>query len=291
VRVGAAVCAGAAIIAALAGIGSVGLALPAPDAARERRVDDAASGPLVTVDGQGVTVDARDAELSDVLSRLAQRVGFRLSITGRLGLVTAAFTRASVEEALQQLVRDHDLMLVYRAPAGTDERPRLLQVDVFAGTPRWGVGLTGAARTTVLAEIAQLVAAPDREYAIRRLTQLIGAVDPAIRARTAWALGRLGGPQAALSLAAATRDQSPDVRAQAAYALGNAQAARAIPALGDLLLHDPDVRVRRAAARMLGSIPDAAATSVLTAAAQDHDAWVRRDVAAALRRHGVVVAP
>jgi len=40
-----------------------------------------------------------------------------------------------VEGALRQLVQDHELMLVYRAPAGEHGPPQLLQVDVFAGTP------------------------------------------------------------------------------------------------------------------------------------------------------------
>jgi HEAT repeat protein len=146
-------------------------------------------------------------------------------------------------------------------------------------------------RATTLAEISQLASAPDRQYAAQRLAELLGAPDAAVRTRSAWALGRVGGPRAATALAAAARDQAPEVRVQAVGALTAVEATRAIPTLGDLLLRDPDVRVRRAAARALGTLPDPAATSALSAATQDGDMLVRRDVANALRRRGVPVSP
>jgi HEAT repeat protein len=62
--------------------------------------------------------------------------------------------------------------------------------------------------------------------------------------------------------------------------------ARAIPALGHTLLSDPDVTVRRAAAQMLGSLPEPAATSALSVASQDADAVIRREVSRALKRRG-----
>ena len=277
----------------LIGVGSIGPAPPATGAAGQPPSDVVAAAPVVAVENHVVTVDIIDAELADVLSQLAQQAGFQLAITGQLGRVTAAFTRASVEEALRQLVHDHELMLIYRAPDGEHGPLQLVQVDVFAGTPsrRGPVALTATQRTTMLAEVSQLVAAADRPYAIQRLTELVGSADPTVRARAAWALGRVGGPQAAVALAAATRDQARDVRVQAVYALRSAQAAGAVPTLGNLLLNDPDARVRRAAARVLGSLPGSEATSALTAATHDDDVMVRREVAGALRRRGVPATP
>jgi hypothetical protein len=278
----------------LAAAGGGAPVLPAAEAAGPPPASSAISPPpVVTVENRVVSVDAVDAEMADVLSALAQQAGFQLTISGQLGRVTAAFTRASVEEALRRLVQDHELMLVYGAPAGGHGPSKLLRVDVFASTAsRWGsAGLTGTERATTLAEISQLLVAQDREHAARRLGELLGTPDATVRARSAWALGRVGGPQAVLALVAATRDQAPEVRVQAVYALGSVEAARAIPTLGDLLLRDPAVLVRRAAARTLGTLPDAAAVSALSAATQDGDTLVRREVASALRRRGVPVSP
>ena len=90
-------------------------------------------------------------------------------------------------------------------------------------------------------------------------------------------------------LTAALSDQAAEVRVQAVNALQRVAGARAIPALQGLLLHDPHPTVRPAAARTLGMLPEAPATSALTAAAADPDASVRQEVARALRRHGVAV--
>ena len=282
---------GVAVMLAAAGVGA-----PVPRGAQAvgepPESSAVSSSPLVTVEDRVVSVEASDAEMADVLSALARQAGFQLTITGQLGRVSASFTRASVEEALRRLVQNHELMLVYGAPAG-DGPSRLLRVDVFASpaTQRPSAAVTGIDRAATLAEISQLVAAPDRQHAAQRLAELLGTPDATVRARSAWALGRVGGPQAAPALAAATKDQATEVRVQAVYALGKVEAAQAIPTLGDLLLRDPAVIVRRAAARTLGTLPDAAAISALSAAREDGDGLVRREVAAALRRRGVPAGP
>jgi HEAT repeat protein len=50
------------------------------------------------------------------------------------------------------------------------------------------------------------------------------------------------------------RDDSPVVRRAAAWALGELEARKAVPALIDLLAKDSDARVRQAAAWAIGSI-------------------------------------
>ena len=83
-------------------------------------------------------------------------------------------------------------------------------------------------------------------------------------------------------LLAALKDPDTDVRAQAAWALGQMRARRALPALLNAMSDEADVR--RSVVRALGEIQDPATVTVLTAALQDPDAKVRRYAARALAR-------
>ncbi len=248
----------------------------------------------VAIEEGQVTIDAHDADLADVLSELGARADFRVTTTGQLGRVTTTVTARSVEQALRQLVQDHELMLVYTGPTADSANPKLIQVDVFAASPsaaslRATRDALAQERAGALAEINQLARSRNPQQDAARLAQLVGtAPDPIVRARAAWALGRLSGPLAAAALAGALKDQVPPVRVQAVHALRSVEGARAIPALGSILLADPDVTVRLAAARMLGSLPEPEATSALSAAARDGDMQIRREVARALQRRGLV---
>ena len=252
---------------------------------------------LVAIQEGRVTVNAQDAELADVLSELGVRAEFEVRISGALGRVTATFTAISVEQALKRLVRDHELMLIYHAPPGGSVLPRLIQADVFASTRsasrvRAETALAGRQRVRLLAEIERLTRSRKVERGIPRLVDLLGtAPDSVVRARAAMALGGLSGPLSQGALAKALGDSAPDVRVQAARSLWRVDSARAIPALGRVLLTDPDVSVRRAAAQMLGRVQDPAATSALRVAAQDADASVRGEITRALNRHGGSTSP
>jgi hypothetical protein len=244
------------------------------------------------VDGGRVTVDVRDAELEDVLEQIATGSGFRLKTAGQLGTVTIAFTGLSLERALRRLARDHELMLVYGATAAA-RGASLLEVSVFAAPPsrsaldRLGSG-SALERAALLAEIDRLGRPGGDGRGVPRLTELLArAPDPSVRARAAQALGRVGGAGAGPPLTGALSDQAASVRLQAAYALRSVAGPAAIPALGGLLLADPNAAVRRAAARMLGAMPDPAATAALDAAVTDADAGVRLDVSRALQRRGL----
>ena len=74
----------------------------------------------------------------------------------------------------------------------------------------------------------------------------------------------LGGPGGREGLSGALRDEAPFGRGQAALALRRAAGAEAIPALSGVLGSDPDVSVRRAAARALASLRTPEADAVLT---------------------------
>ena len=268
---------GIALLSVWLGWPSLGAADPG-----EARVSLAPVSPVVVVAEGTLTVDLYHAELESVLREIATRAAFDLRTSGQLGRVTAAFTGVSLEEGLRRLAPEHELMLVYRAPSG-GAAPTLVEVRVFAGT-RPNDSRSAAAD---LAEIRQLLRSGGGQAGAARLADLLGAPDATVRTRAAAALGRMGGMNAEAPLTAALSDQAAEVRVQAVGALGRIAGARAIPALQGLLLRDPDPGVRRAAARTLGMLRGAAATSALAAAAADPDASVRQEVSRALRRHGV----
>lgn len=240
--------------------------------------------PVVAIAGGTLTVDLHHAELESVLREIATRAAFDLKTSGQLGRVTATFTGVPLEEGLRRLAPEHELMLVYRAPSG-GAAASLVGVRVFAGT-RPNDPRSAAAD---LAEIRGLLRSGGSQEGAARLADLLGAPDSTVRARAAAALGTVGGMNAEAPLTAALSDQAAEVRVQAVNALRRVAGARAIPALQGLLVRDPDPAVRRAAARTLGMLREAPATSALTAAAADPDASVRQEVARALRRHGVAV--
>jgi len=249
------------------------------------------------IDEGRVTVDAHDADLAGVLAQLGAQAGFRVRTSGSLGRVNVTFTAMSVEQALRRLVQDHELMLLYSAASGASVRPTLIQADVFASTPsaaqvRAASEMLGRQRARLLAEISRLTRARNVGQGAPRLVELLHtAPDSIVRARAASGLAVLNGPLSQPALARALGDSAADMRVQAVRALRSVEGTRAIPALGRVLLTDPDVSVRRAAAQMLGSFRDPAATYALSVAAQDADALIRLEVTRALNRSGGPTSP
>lgn len=93
--------------------------------------------------------------------------------------------------------------------------------------------------------------------------------DPEVRARAAWSLGELGSPAAVTPLARALRDDKVRrVRRAAALALGRLDTAEARRALV-AALEDPDARVASAAVEALAQSAAPGARTVLMRAAKD----------------------
>ena len=107
--------------------------------------------------------------------------------------------------------------------------------------------------------------------------------DAAVRAELVWALQITG--QIELVADLLRRDADPEVRLQAAVALG-----RTLPTAEEALVHalqnDPDVRVRAAAAEALGWVGTEASRKALAAALRAAEPEVRAEAAYALARMG-----
>jgi hypothetical protein len=246
------------------------------------------AAPGVGLDRGRLAVDLHDADLEAVLEEIAARGEFRLTTLGPLGRVTASFGGVSLEDGLRRLTGEHELVLVYQAAEGRRRDPILVEVRVFAG----GQSSDPARRAAGVAEIDRLLRAGRPADSAPRLAVLVGtAADSSVRSRAVLALSQIGGPVAEGPLTGALSDAAPDVRLQAVDGLRRVSGLRAIPAIQAVLLNDTHAGVRRAAARALGMLRQASATSALNAAVQDPDPSVRREVARALRRHGVVVTP
>ena len=91
--------------------------------------------------------------------------------------------------------------------------------------------------------------------AVSPLIQALGDRSENVRAAAAWALGDLGDPQAIPALIQALGDQSENVRWAAAWALGDLGDPQAVPPLIKAL-RDRSENVRCAAAWALGAIGD-----------------------------------
>src|SRR5262245_20374651 len=162
---------------------------PSGVAGQPARARPAPPPPVVEVVDGHLTLDVRDAQLTDVLAEIAAAASFRLTTRGELGRVTARLDSAPLEDGLRRLVQDHELMLVYGRSA--DGTSRLVGVDVYAApagtraTTRLvpPAGSDAGQREAVLAEINQLSRQPDSAPALSRLEELLGTADPVVRAR------------------------------------------------------------------------------------------------------------
>ena len=117
--------------------------------------------------------------------------------------------------------------------------------------------------------------------AVSALSATLRDDHPEVRDRAAWALGELEEPAAVPALVRALGDGDARVRAKAAWALGEIEDPSAIPGLLTAL-KDTDTELRSKAAWALGEIEDARAVQGLVQALKDSHWEVRKMAAWAL---------
>lgn len=162
----------------------------------------------------------------------------------------------------------------------------VLRVDDAPGLARAGLeDEDGFVRATAAKLLGDLDSAPDTP----RLAALLRAdSDPIVRLRAAEALARIGGETAVAGLAQGLSDPMDDVRLAATRGLRELDPGFAKPELARLLLEDPHYEIRVQAARALGLTGDPEMRSLLEAALEDPNEFVRAAAANALRTHEAV---
>jgi HEAT repeat protein len=101
-----------------------------------------------------------------------------------------------------------------------------------------------------------------------------------VRARAAVALGRIGDKQAIEPVFLALKDPEDDVRIGACLGLGYLKDPSTFDEITEVLLDDPKIEVRQAAAKALGSTQHPAAVPCLMEALRDPFWWYEREIQA-----------
>jgi beta-lactamase regulating signal transducer with metallopeptidase domain len=240
-----------------------------------------------------------------------QTNGQAQSIASAIAPVVATATTLGVNVGMAVTKNTIMTLLGSKAVAGkdTDERPillaRILATDTSASLRRIAAwGLNEYANQQVAAEALANALRRDRDVNVREMAAwsladadhsqigieaLIAALRDAsseVRATAAWALGNVGTRAAADPLAAALSDPSVQVRKRAAWALGNSDLKQAPPQLL-ALLSDKDPEMRELAAWALYEIEDPASISALQSAlAREQDKELQIDYIRALAAVG-----
>jgi HEAT repeat protein len=134
-----------------------------------------------------------------------------------------------------------------------------------------------AAHPEVRGQIASILGGIGDPQAVPALTDALRGEFYTVRASAALALGQLRAAQAIPTLSAALRDTEPEVRAAACLALGRFADPNTFDAIGDVLLGDPQMEVRRAAAEAFGETQRPEAIRYLMDALRDSIWWYERD--------------
>lgn len=247
----------------------------------------AASAIYVATQPQLLSVDVHGVPLVDVLRVIGKQAGVVVTIRGDVSApVTQSFAGLPLDEGIRRLAGRHALVLSY-GPSGDRAGADVLTSVWVSGSSSAEQGSTGIDEGGRAAEpdAPRAPASPrDKTAAAELARTLSGDPDPIVRALAVAALGQVGKGEAAAALIAALGDRSISVRIQAVRTLRWLEGARAVWALGGVLIGDPDPRVRRVVARELAALHGEEVRWALEAAASDPDEAVRQEVAAALAR-------
>ncbi|MDH4347555.1 MAG: M56 family metallopeptidase [Gemmatimonadota bacterium] len=205
---------------------------------------------------------------------------------------TAAMALGQFEDsrgqpALIALLKDSDKHVRYAALSALHSMPGQVPVDaVLAALNDPDADIRQAAIGLAFNQVTDREegTAADPRY-VAAFTRLLADQNPEVRGQAASALGEMGLSQAPAALLAASKDKNSEVRMQVASALARIGDPKAVPVLKELL-QDSDADVREQAVMALGEIRDRSALEALVAALKSSDPAVRRNAALALGQRG-----
>ena len=206
----------------------------------------------------------KQGEAKRLISQLSDVTKRERAAQDLLRLGTDAVT--PLLEALQ--TRDPDLLplvqqILARIPAAT---PTLMK-------------LLGNAHPVIRGRIAEIFAISKERAAVPALLDALDGEYFTVRSRAALALAKIGEPKAKQRLLNLLKDPEDEVRIAACLALGYFRDPSTFDDITNLLLDDPKIEVRQAAARGLGNTQHSAALPYLMEALRDPFWWYEREYA------------
>ena len=169
-------------------------------------------------------------------------------------------------EALQ--TRDPDLLPLYQQ----------ILARIPAATPTL-IKLMGSAHPVIRGRIAEIFTINKERAAVPALLDALDGEYFTVRSRAALALAKIGEPKAKQKLLNLLKDPEDEVRIAACLALAYFRDPSTFDDITNVLLDDPKIEVRQAAARGLGNTQHSAALPYLMEALRDSFWWYEREYA------------
>lgn len=268
----------------------------------------------VEMDGELVSVRARNAALADLLREMARQSGIILMQDGPPGeSVSVTLHRLSLPEAIARVLRHHNFVLQL-TPNTVDQhrigQARRARLWVFSDgpvnkphakmaatqhtpdpptvvSPLWGE-LRSDDSAARLHAIRQLRGLPAEE-AVAHLSEALADEDARVRRQAVFALEDLGTVDAIAALNRVLDDADPMLRAEVVRILGRAGDETRVGAI-ERSLTDESKAVREAAVETLADVGGQTAAQSLAVALSQEDASLREDAVDALAEIGGATA-
>jgi HEAT repeat protein len=200
-------------------------------------------------------------------------------------LITQLVDVTKRERAAQDLIRlgTDAVSPMIEALQTKDPNLLLLYQQILARIPSAAPSLIKTLKTAhpmIRGRAAEIFAINKDRNAVPVLLEALQGEYFTVRSRAALALGKIGDPKAIQPLLHALKDEEDEVRIGACLALGFFKDPSTFDDVTNVLLDDPKIEVRRAAARALGNTGHPAALPYLMEALHDSYWWYEREYAA-----------
>lgn len=149
------------------------------------------------------------------------------------------------------------------------------------------IKLLASAHPIIRGRVAEVLSISKERTAVPALLDALQGEYFTVRSRAALALGRIGDTKALHPLLGALKDREDEVRIAACLALGFFKDPSTFDDITNVLLDDPKIEVRQAAAKALGNTAHPAALPYLMEALHDSFWWYEREYAAADLLHAI----